>query len=73
MSVQDVIKKSVLESDMFNQAITLSTIITIAVNLLVALGMGILIYIVYKKLYQGVVYSRNYAITLVGMTVLTCM
>ena len=49
MSVQDVIKKSVLESDMFNQAITLSTIITIAVNLLVALGMGILIYIVYKK------------------------
>ena len=73
MSVQDVIKKSVLESDMFNQAINLSTIITIAINLVVALGMGILIYIIYKKLYQGVVYSRNYAITLIGMTVLTCM
>lgn len=73
MSVQDVIKKSVLESDMFNQAISLSTIITIAINLIVALGMGILIYIIYKKLYQGVVYSRNYAITLIGMTVLTCM
>lgn len=73
MSVQDVIKKSVLESDMFNQAISLSTIITIAINLVVALVMGILIYTIYKKLYQGVVYSRNYAIALIGMTVLTCM
>lgn len=73
MSVQDVIKKSILESDMFNQAITLSTIITIVVNMVVAIAMGILIYFVYKKLYEGVVYSRNFAITLIGMTVLTCM
>ena len=73
MSVKDVIKKSVLESEMFNQAITLSTIITILVNLTVAVLMGVLIYFVYKKLYDGVVYSRNFAITLMGMTVLTCM
>lgn len=73
MSVQDVIKKSVLESEMFNQAISLSTAVTIAVDLTVALLMGVLIYFVYKKMYQGVVYSRNYAVTLVGMTVLTCM
>ncbi len=73
MSVQDVIKKSILESDMFNQAITLSTILTIVVNLAVAVAMGILIYQVYKRLYNGVVYSRNFAITLMGMTVLTCM
>ena len=73
MSVQDVIKKSILESAMFNQAITLSTIITIVVNLIVAVLMGILIYLVYKKLYNVVVYSRNYAISLIGMTVLTCM
>lgn len=73
MSVQDVIKKSILESDMFNQAISLSTILTIVVNLAVAALMGILIYQVYKRLYNGVVYSRNFAITLMGMTVLTCM
>ncbi|MDO5294276.1 MAG: DUF4956 domain-containing protein [bacterium] len=73
MSVKDFIKKSVLESDMYNQAISLSTIITIVIDLAVALGMGLLIYYIYKRFYKGVVYSRNYAMTLVGMTVLTCM
>ena len=73
MSIRDVIKKSILESDMYNQAISLSTIVTILVDLTVALLMGLLIYYIYKRFYKGVVYSRNYAITLVGMTVLTCM
>ncbi len=73
MSVQDMIKKSILESDMYNQAITGSTILTIVIDLLVALLMGIVIYQIYKKFYRGVVYSQNYAMTLVGMTVLTCM
>lgn len=73
MSIRDVIKKSVLESDMYNQAISASTILTIVVDLAVALLVGLLIYYIYKKFYKGVVYSRNYAITLVGMTVLTCM
>lgn len=73
MSIKDVIKKSVLESDMYNQAISLSTILTMTADLLLALVMGLLIYAVYKKFYKGVVFSRNYAITLVGMTVLTSM
>lgn len=73
MSIKDVIKKSVLESDMYNQAISLSTILTMMADLLLALVMGLLIYAVYKKFYKGVVFSRNYAITLVGMTVLTSM
>lgn len=73
MSVRDVIKKSILESDMYSQAISGSVIVTIIVDMAIALLVGILIYMIYKKLYQGVVYSRNYAITLVGMTVLTCM
>ncbi len=73
MSVQDVIKKSILESDMYNQAISLSTIMTIIIDLSVALLMGLLIYAVYKRFYKGVVYSKNFAMTLVGMTVLTCM
>lgn len=73
MSVQDFIKKSILESDMYNQAISLSTILTIVIDLSVALLMGLLIYYIYKTFYKGVVYSKNFAITLVGMTVLTCM
>lgn len=73
MSVKDVIKKSVLESDMYNQAISAGTIFTMVVDLIVAVIMGLLIYEVYKKYYRGVVFSRNYAITLVGMTVLTSM
>ncbi len=73
MSIKDFIKKSILESDMYNQAISASTLITIAADLCLALVMGLLIYFIYKKFYKGVVYSKNYAISLVGMTVLTCM
>lgn len=73
MSVQDVIKKSILESDMYNQAISASTILTILIDLAVALLMGLLIFAIYKRYFKGVIYSRNYAMTLVGMTVLTCM
>ncbi|MBQ1326905.1 MAG: DUF4956 domain-containing protein [Eubacterium sp.] len=69
MSIEDIIK----DSDAFQQAITPGTALTIALDLLFALVMGILIYFVYKKYFSGVVYSRNYAITLIGMSVLTCM
>ncbi len=73
MSVKDVIKKSVLESDMYNQAISAGTIFTMVADLIAAVIMGLLIYEVYKKYYRGVVFSHNYALTLVGMTVLTSM
>lgn len=73
MSIKDVIKKSILESDMYNQAITASTIMTIVIDMIVALLLGLLIYKVYQKYYRGVIYSKNFAIALVGMTVLTCM
>lgn len=69
MSVQDFIKKSVLESGAFDQA----TIIEIALGLMIALLAGCLIYFVYSKFYVGVIYCRSFAITLVGMTVLTAM
>ncbi|MDD2213880.1 MAG: DUF4956 domain-containing protein [Oscillospiraceae bacterium] len=72
MSIKDVIKKSFLESDAFNQAITASTVGTMILDLAVALLIGLLIYLVYRSFFKGVVYSRNFAMTLVGMTVLTC-
>ncbi len=73
MSVKAMIKKSILESDMYNQSISLSTLLTIVVDMLLALIIGLLIYEIYKRYYCGVVYSRTFALTLIGMTVLTCM
>lgn len=73
MSIKDAIKKSVLESEMYNQAISAGTIVTMVADLLLAFIIGLLIYAVYKKFYKGVIFSRNYGISLVGMTVLTCM
>ena len=69
MSVKDMIKKSVLESGAFAQYDVPKILIAMAV----ALIMGCVIYTVYKKFYSGVVYSKSFAVTLVGMCVLTCM
>ena len=62
-----MIKKSVLKS--FSQY----NVPKMALALLVALIVGIVIYYVYRRFYTGVVYSRSFAVTLVGMCVLTCM
>ena len=69
MSVQDFIKKSVLESGAFDGA----SITSIILGLMTAIALGALIYFVYTKFYVGVIYSRSFAVTLVGMTVLTAM
>ncbi len=69
MSVKDMLKKSVLESGVFTQY----DIPGILIALVAAFIMGVLIFAVYKKFYAGVIYSRTFAVTLVGMTVLTCM
>ena len=69
MSVQDFIKKSILESGAYDGV----TIINAALGLLTALVMGALIYFIYRKFYTGVIFSRSFAVTLIGMTVLTAM
>lgn len=69
MSVQDFIKKSILESGAFDGV----SITNIVLGLLTALALGAIIYVVYSKFYVGVIYSRSFAVTLVGMTLLTAM
>lgn len=69
MSTRDVFKKSILESGVFTQTNVLKIVMALAAALL----MGFIIYQVYKHFYTGVIYSRSFAATLVGMTVLTCM
>ena len=67
MSVKDFIKKSVLEG------FSPYNVPQMAGALLAALAMGVLIYWVYQRFYAGVIFSRSFAMTLVGMSVLTCM
>lgn len=69
MSIQDMIKKSVLESGVFDSF----NAPKMAISLIVALLLGAVIYMVYSKFYVGVIFSRSFAVTLVGMTLLTCM
>lgn len=69
MSVKDFIKKSVLESDAFIQYDVFRILLALCVSFI----LGCFIYAVYKKYYAGVIYSRSFAVTLVGMCVLTCM
>lgn len=69
MSVKDVIKNSVLNQLDFS-AVDYKAI---AISVAIALIMGILISVVYTQFFGGVIYSRGYAQTLIGMTVLTCM
>ena len=69
MSIQDFIKKSILESGAFDGA----SLTSIALGLVTAVLMGAVIYFIYSIFYVGVIYSRSFAITLVGMTVLTAM
>lgn len=73
MSFQDFFKNSVWEDFLSRSAVTPSTILTMATALLVALALGLFIYAVYRKFFGGVVFSRSFATTLVGMSVLTCM
>lgn len=69
MSVRDFFKNSILESGMFDGA----SLARILLGIVTALLMGAVIYLVYSKFYVGVIYSRSFAITLVGMTILTAM
>lgn len=71
MSIEDVIKKSFLQS--FGNSFSLSGILTMLIALLAALAFGLFICFIYNKCYRGVVYSRTFAVTLVGMTVMTAM
>jgi hypothetical protein len=71
MSAKDIIKRSVLELENFGTDFTAAYVRNIFEALLVALVLGILINIVYTKFYKGVVYNRAFAMTLVGMTVIT--
>ena len=73
MSVRDVIKKTFLETDTFANSASTSAILSIVAALIISALFGLLICFIYDKFYRGVVYSKSFALTLVGMSVLTTM
>ena len=72
MNTNDYFKKSVLESFTAGNGLTFDFVISAVIAMAVAIGLGLLIYLIYRQFYGGVVYSHAFAMTLVGMTVLTC-
>jgi uncharacterized membrane protein YhiD involved in acid resistance len=65
----DIIKNSFLKIDLFASI----PIVDIIVTLLISLLIGMFIYWVYKKTYRGVVFSHNYNMSLVLMTIITSL
>lgn len=73
MSIQDVIKNSVLEAFAYGGNLTVDAVLEIMLSLVISFVVGLVIYRVYRIFFGGVVFSRSFAATLVGMCVLTCM
>ena len=73
MSFKDYFKNSVWDTFTASSGITLDFVITAVIAMAVAVLFGVLIYKIYGFYYGGVVYSNSFAVTLIGMTVLTCM
>lgn len=65
MTFNDIFKSSFLEN------ITSVSILDMAIALVLAFGIGVFIFFVYKKTYQGVMYSSSFGTTLVALTMIT--
>ena len=57
--------------DLSNMSITPASTLTIVVSMLLAFAIGVFIYFVYRANYKGVMFSNNFGLTLVLMTLIT--
>ena len=65
MNFNDIFKSSFLEN------ISSVSILDMAIALALAFGIGMFIFLVYKKTYQGVMYSSSFGTTLVALTMIS--
>ena len=72
LTFQDIFKKSFLDGGGLFQAINLETLMRAGGYILLSVALGLGIFWLYRKTYAGVVYSRGFAVSLLGMTVITC-
>ena len=72
MTFSDIFKKTFLESGGLMQNLTPAILQRAVFYILLSVLVGFLLYWLYQKTYAGVVYSRAFAVSILGMTVLTC-
>ncbi|MCI9514150.1 MAG: DUF4956 domain-containing protein [Oscillospiraceae bacterium] len=65
MTFNDIFKSSFLEN------VTSVSLLDMVLALVLAFGIGLFIFLVYKKTYQGVMYSSSFGVTLIALTMIT--
>ncbi len=65
MSFNDIFKTNFLEN------VTSVTPFDMVLAMILAFAIGLFIYLIYKKTYQGVMYSSSFGVTLIALTLIT--
>ena len=67
MTFSDIFKSSFLEN------VTSVSLLDMVLALVLAFGVGMFIFFIYKKTYAGVMYSSSFGVTLVALTMITTL
>ena len=67
MTFNDIFKSSFLEN------VTSVSLLDMVLALVLAFGLGMFIFLVYKKTFSGVMYSSSFGVTLVALTMITTL
>ena len=67
MTFSDIFKSSFLEN------VNAVTVLDMVLALVLAFGLGLFIFFIYKKTYAGVMYSSSFGVTLVALTMITTL
>ena len=65
MNFNDIFKSSFLEN------ISAISVLDMILTLILSFGIGLFIFLIYKKTYQGVMYSSSFGTTLIALTMIT--
>ena len=67
MTFSDIFKSSFLEN------VNAVTVLDMVLALVLAFGLGLFIFFIYKKTYAGVMYSSSFGVTLIALTMITTL
>lgn len=67
MTFNDIFKSSFLEN------VTSVSFLDMFIAIALAFGVGVFIYLVYKKTYKGVMYSSSFGVTLIALTMISTL
>lgn len=65
MNFSDIFKSSFLEN------VSSISVLDMLLTIVLSFGIGVFIYLIYKKTYRGVMYSEGFGTTLIAMTMIT--